>query len=683
MIRVSRSPPTALQHLKYSKKGLLALNPPQRAAAEQIHGPVLILAGAGTGKTRVITTRIAGMVYDDIPPGQILAVTFTNKAANEMRERVGTMIASELAERVTISTFHSLCVRILRTCIERLGYKKNFSIYTQSDQVGLLRRIIVRKIGKDESLDPKLANMLISQAKNTGKPISDQEDALINEVYRTYQRELKLLNAVDFDDLIILAVRGLAENPDIRREWQRRFRFIMVDEFQDTNHLQMDLLKLLVGEEKNICVVGDDDQSIYGWRGADITNILGFERFFPDPTVIKLEENYRSTNSILRLANSLIRHNLQRRDKTLWSGRGEGEKVRLVAMPDAETEADWVISEILERHRIGRRPYDDMAILFRMNSQSRVMEEKLRENEIPYKLIGGQSFFERREIKDILGYLYLFLNHDDDVSLLRVISTPPRGIGEGTITLATQFSIDHQMSVFTALNDFEFLGSLSGRAQKAIESFTSFIYRYSDVSHTSSANYAAMTEELIKEIGYAEFLKKNCKTSEEVDSRRKNVAELIESMHSHFEKSRRGLRGFLDSVALMQDREDAKNEAEGNGVSLITMHAAKGLEFPVCHIIGVEEGILPHSRSIEEGSRDEERRLLYVGITRAMEDLTITWCRSRNRYGDKMPCQPSSFFRELSKDELIETDHGTLAATPADEDFAADYFARMKQMLSS
>ncbi|MDP4583583.1 MAG: UvrD-helicase domain-containing protein [Verrucomicrobiales bacterium] len=669
--------------MNYTKKGLLALNPPQRAAAEQIHGPVLILAGAGTGKTRVITTRIAGMVYDGIPPEQILAVTFTNKAAAEMRERVGTMIDPEVAERVTISTFHSLCVRILRTCIERLGYKKSFSIYTQSDQVGLLRRIIVRKIGKDESLDPKLANMLISQAKNTGKPISDMEDSLISEVYRTYQRELKLLNAVDFDDLIILAVRGLQENADIRREWQRRFRYVMVDEFQDTNHLQMDLLKSLVGEEHNICVVGDDDQSIYGWRGADITNILGFEQFYPNPTVIKLEENYRSTNCILRLANSLIRHNLTRRDKTLWSGMGDGKKVRLVAMPDAETEAEWVIGELLDRHRIGRRPYDEMAILFRMNSQSRVMEEKLRENEIPYKLIGGQSFYERREIKDILAYLALFLNHDDDVSLLRVIAAPPRGIGEGTITLATQFSIDHQMSVFTALNDLEFLGCLTTRAQRAIGAFTTFIYRYSDIVHTKSANYAAMTEELIKEISYAEFLKKNCKTPEEVDSRRKNVSELIDGMHSHFEKSKRGLRGYLDSVALMQDREDAKNEAEGNGVSLITMHAAKGLEFPVCHIIGVEEGILPHSRSIEEGSRDEERRLLYVGITRAKEDLTITWCRSRKRYGDKMPCQPSSFFRELSKEELIETDHSTLAAAPVDEDYAADYFAKMKEMLSS
>ncbi|MEC5127301.1 UvrD-helicase domain-containing protein [Verrucomicrobiales bacterium BCK34] len=663
------------------KKGLLGLNEPQRAAAEHIYGPVLILAGAGTGKTRVVTTRIAGMIYNDIPPQQILAVTFTNKAANEMRERVGTMIPPEKVEQVTIATFHSLCVRILRTCIERLGYKKNFSIYTQSDQLGLLRRIIVRKLGKDENLDPKLANMMISTAKNTGTPVSDNEDSAISEVYRTYQKELKQLNAVDFDDLMILAVQGLAENPDIKKEWQRRFRFIMVDEFQDTNHLQMSLLRHLVGQESNVCVVGDDDQSIYGWRGADITNILEFERFFPNPKVIKLEENYRSTNTILRLANSVIRHNIDRREKTLWSSRGEGEKVRVISMPDAETEAEFVISEILERHRIDRRPYDDMAILFRMNAQSRIMEEHLRENEIPYKLIGGQSFYERREIKDILAYLSLFTNHDDDVSLLRVIATPPRGIGAGTITLATEFSIEHQMSIWDTLNDFEFLGRLSTRANRAIDAFTEFVVRYSDTAHTKSANYAKMTEALISEIGFVEFVKKNCKTPEEVDNRRKNIGELLEGMHSHVEKSKRGLKGFLDSVALMQDKE--KEDDGGQGVSLITMHAAKGLEFPVCFVVGVEEGVLPHSRSIEEGSRDEERRLLYVAITRAMEDLTISWCQSRKRYGDKMPCQPSSFFKEMSEEEIIRTDHETIEAAPVDEDFVADYLQQMKDMLSS
>ncbi|MBU6181106.1 MAG: ATP-binding domain-containing protein, partial [Verrucomicrobia bacterium] len=379
----------------------------------------------------------------------------------------------------------------------------------------------------------------------------------------------------------------------------------------------------------------------------------------------------------------LIRHNKHRREKTLWSGKGEGEKVRVVAMPDAETEADWVVGEILEKHRLRNRAFDDMAILFRMNTQSRVMEEKLRENQVPYKLIGGQSFYERREVKDVLAYLNLLLNHDDDISLLRVITTPPRGIGEGTVALATQFSIDHQISVHSAMNDLEFLGSLSTRGQKSLLAFIDFLNRYADIANTPTANYAEMTRELLREIDYDTFLRKNCKTEEEFDMRRRNVAELIDGMHSHREKSKRGLRGFLDSVALMQEREERKEEDKGTGVSLITMHAAKGLEFPVCYIIGVEEGILPHSRSIEEGSRDEERRLLYVGITRAMEDLTLTWCHSRKRYGDKMPCMPSSFFKELSREELHETSYESLASAPADEDFAADYFARMKAMLSS
>ncbi|MEM7697406.1 MAG: UvrD-helicase domain-containing protein [Verrucomicrobiota bacterium] len=662
-------------------KGFLGLNPPQREAAEHTEGPLLILAGAGTGKTRVVTTRIAGMLYNGIPAGQVLAVTFTNKAANEMRERVAAMVDEGMAEDVTICTFHSLCVRILRTCIERLGYKSSFTIYTQSDQIGLLKRIIVRKIGRDESLDPKLANMLISQAKNSGDPISDQEDALIAVVYEAYQRELKKLNAVDFDDLLILAVQGLEENPDIREIWQRKFRYIMVDEFQDTNHLQMQLLRNLVGAERNVCVVGDDDQSIYGWRGADITNILDFERFFPNPKVVKLEENYRSCNTILRLANSLIRHNTDRREKSLWSSKGEGEKTRIVAMPDAETEADFIIGELFEMHRIEGIRYEDMAIQFRMNSQSRLLEERLREAEIPYKLIGGQSFFERREVKDVLAYLNVILNHDDDVSLLRVISTPPRGIGEGTIAMATQFSIDHQLSVYAALNDAEFRGLLSSRARNAIERFIEFLNRYGDIAHTDSANYANMAEDLLKEIDYTEYLKKNCKSAEEVDMRRRNIAELIEAMHNHVAKRNSGLRRFLDSVALMQEKEDDKDQTEERGVSLITMHAAKGLEFKISYLVGVEEGVLPHSRSVEEGSKAEERRLFYVGITRAMDRLTITWCHSRRRWGELMPCQPSSFFKELSEDEIEKTDYDSLAAEPAEDSFATDYFDQMTKML--
>ncbi len=665
-------------------KGLLGLNPPQREAAETINGPVLILAGAGTGKTRVVTTRIAGMIHNDIPAHNILAVTFTNKAATEMRERVSTMIDQEAAGEVTICTFHSLCVRILRSSIERLGYKKNFSIYTQSDQLGLLKKIIVRTAGKDEKLEPKVANMLISEAKNRGEEPGDYEDALIRSVYHSYQKELKQMNAVDFDDLIILAVRCLEENPDIRQMWQRHFRYIMVDEFQDTNSLQMRLLRLLVGPEKNICVVGDDDQSIYGWRGADITNILDFERFFKNPKVVMLEENYRSTNTILRLANSLIRHNLDRRDKTLWSSKEDGHATKVISMPDAETEAEWIVNEIFDENRMHGRSYDDFAILFRMNAQSRIFEERFREQEIPYKVIGGQSFYERREVKDVLAYLNLFTNNDDDVSLLRIISSPPRGIGAGTIAAATQFSIDRKCSVYDALQDIEFLASLSNRAQNALGRFHEFVQRHSELAENHSLNFAEMTRGMLKEIDYDDYVKRNCKSPEEADMRRKNVSEFIEGMHFSYEKNnKRGLRGFLNGIALMQDREERGDEKEkGQGVSLISMHASKGLEFPVCFIVGVEEGTLPHSRSVEEGSRDEERRLLYVGITRAQENLTITWCHSRRKYGDPIPCMPSSFFKELDPDEIEKQDYKDLADAPVDDDYAADYFQRMKDLLS-
>ena len=665
------------------KPALAGLNPAQRQAAEQIDGPVLILAGAGTGKTRVITTRIAHMLERGIRPAEVLAVTFTNKAAKEMQERVAGMISRQAAREVTISTFHSLCVRILRTCIDKLGYKRNFAIYTASDQLGLIRKIIVRKAGKDEKLEPKMAQMLISQAKNKGTPISEYDDALIAEVYRAYQIELKQLNAVDFDDLLLLAVRALGQHPDARLHWQNRFRYLMVDEFQDTNHLQMDLLRLLVGSAQNVCVVGDDDQSIYGWRGAEISNILDFERFFPNPKVVKLEENYRSNNTILNLANSLIRHNKHRREKTLWSGKGKGDLVRIVAMPDAEAEAEMIVDDLAALKRTDQREWDAFAILFRMNTQSRLLEEQLRGRDIPYKVIGGQSFYERREIKDLLAYLMLFLNPDDDISLLRVISTPPRGIGQGTVAAATEFSIERKCSIYQALHDLEFLSRLSKKGRTALQRFGEFVERYRDSALTESANHAAMTEALIKEIDYYEYLKRTCKDTAESDNRRRNVSEMIDGMYQHVSRSKPGgLQSYLDGVALMQDREEDDKE-DGWGVSLITMHAAKGLEFPVCYIVGVEEGILPHSRSVEEGSRDEERRLLYVGITRAMEQLTLTWCHSRKRYGDRMPCLASSFFKEFDGQFVQHMSYDELTGEPATADVAEDYFAQMRALLES
>lgn len=665
---------------------ITSLNPAQREAATHVEGPLLILAGAGTGKTRVVTTRIAYLLSQGIPASVVLAVTFTNKAASEMRERVAGMITKQQAKEVTVSTFHSLCVRVLRNSIQKLGYKRNFTIYTQSDQMGLLKRIIVRKAGRDEDLDAKDAQMRISSAKNKGDPIAEDDDSLIADVYRAYQQELKQLNAVDFDDLMLLAVRVLEDYQEVRESWRRSFRFIMVDEFQDTNSLQMRLLRTLVGPEKNVCVVGDDDQSIYGWRGAEISNILDFERFFSGPKVVKLEENYRSVNCVLNLANSLIRHNLDRREKTLWSSKDDGVVARVISMPDADIEADTVVTEIVDCHRMEGRRYDEFAILFRTNTQSRIFEETLRKKDVPYKLIGGQSFFERREVKDLLAYLSLLLNHEDDISLLRVINNPSRGIGNGVIALAMDFSMERECSIFSVLRHTDFISQLSTRQKNAIERFVAFVLEYSEIAEDSEANYAQMTERLVGEIEFIKCIRRQCKDGQEALNREQNIQELIQGMHDRIEKGgtgkKRGLRAYLDSVALMQDREDKKDDEEGFGVSLITMHAAKGLEFPVVYIVGVEEGILPHQRSIAEGSRDEERRLLYVGITRAMEDLTITWCHSRKRWGQKLPCQQSSFFKEFDSDFCQYLTFDDLAAQPATEDIAKDYFARMKEMLS-
>ena len=664
---------------------LSGLNPAQSTAVQQMNGPVLILAGAGTGKTRVITARIAYMLSKGVHPDDILAVTFTNKAAQEMRERVEAAVPKQAAKAVTISTFHSLCVRILRERITCLGYKNNFTIYDQSDQTGLLRRIIVRKAADDEKLEPKLAQNLISSAKNRGALVSEQNDSLIAEVYRAYQAELKQLNAVDFDDLLVLAVKVLKESGEARESWRRRFQFMMVDEFQDTNALQMELVGLMVNPEaNNICVVGDDDQSIYGFRGAEISNILDFERFFPNPKVIKLEENYRSTNIILKLANSLIKNNVGRREKTLWSSRGEGELPKLVGMPDEETEAEALVDEILEQRQKKKRNWEDFAILFRMNTQSRLFEQALRKQDIPYRILGGQSFFEKREVKDVLAYLSLFLNSNDDVSLLRVINHPPRGIGNTTIATATEFSIQKNCSIFAVLQNKEYLGNLSSRARTAVRAFRDQVEGYAELASRETLDYAAMTSELLNEIGFIEYVRRNCRSPEEAAAREQTVHDLLESIHLHRQQSAAsgGLQDFMDSVALRQENEERDDGEKGWGVSLITMHAAKGLEFPVVYVSGLEQGVLPHLRSLEEGGIDEERRILYVAITRAMEQLTMTWCYTRTRWGQKQGGQLSSFVDEFDDELFEEVDYEELASEPASEKEVEEYFDQIRQMLS-
>ncbi len=494
---------------------------------------------------------------------------------------------------------------------------------------------------------------------------------------------MQILNAVDFDDLLILAERVLREYEHVREQWQGRFRYLMVDEFQDTNRLQMELVKHLAGKEKNVCVVGDDDQSIYSWRGAEISNILDFEKAFPNPLVVKLEQNYRSTNRILNTANGLIRHNRERREKMLWSDNRGNEPVRLIARPGEEEEADQVIAEILERHTAAAVPWEDFAVLFRMNTQSRPLEAALRRFEIPYRVIGGQSFFDRREVKDLLGYLNVFLNPGDDVNLLRIINNPPRGIGNATIALALEFSAARKEGVFEALVDSNFTVQLSTRARSAVEAFVALIEEGHEMAASRTANYGAYAEEFVERIGYFDAVKRSCKTPEEGETRVENVRELLRAMHQHRTRSSEGLRGFLDEVSLQRDKdEEDENDLGKKGVCLITLHAAKGLEFPSVYLVGLEEGILPHSRSVDEGSRDEERRLLYVGITRAKERLTLSYCDSRVRWGERLPCRPSSFIEELDEEHLEIVDYVDLVSAPVDEEVAESFFGRMKEMLS-
>ena len=665
---------------------LFDLNEPQRHAATTIDGPLLILAGAGTGKTRVITMRIAYMLAQKIDPNSILAVTFTNKAAKEMRERLAAMVDSDVAKKVTLSTFHALCVRILRIDIEKLGYKKNFTIYDEGDQSGLIKKIITKTAAVGEKLEPNLAKSLISKAKNNGWNAPQDEKTLLGSVFARYQVQLKQLNAVDFDDLLLLTVKLLAEHPDVRERWRKRFRYIMVDEFQDTNRLQLEMVSYLAknddGIPPNVAVVGDDDQSIYGWRGAEVSNILEFEQHFPNPTIVKLEENYRSTNAILNTANALIKNNPRRRPKKLWSGRGEGEKIRLVQAPDDRQEAEFIANEIAARQMNDSMPFESFAVLFRMNAQSRLLEEAFRERQIPYKIVGGKSFFDRREVKDVLAYAACALNADDDVSLLRIINTPPRGISTTTVERALELSIRQKCSLFRALQLPELRRMVIPRAASAIAEFAAQLDHWETKLNEPLVDQVAIFRSIIEESGYYEDLRRSCKTADEGLKRESGVRDVIEGFDRFNETSSGGLRGYLDAMALRQENEeDEKDKEQGTGVMLITLHASKGLEFPHCYLVGLEEGILPHDRSKVEGTLDEERRLLYVGITRAQKTLTMTYCFNRFRYGGTVPCNPSSFIKELDPELIERIDLKKMLNTPLEETTAKSRFAAMRAAL--
>jgi superfamily I DNA/RNA helicase len=656
-----------------------SLNPAQRQAVAALDGPVMILAGAGTGKTRTVTCRIAHMLEKKVPASEILAVTFTNKAASEMRERIGGMVSKKAASEMTVCTFHSLCVRLLRGGIDKLGYKKNFSICSYSDQIGLMKQLLVRKGGTDEKVKPDTVLGAISKAKNMGIDPAGLDDDYFANLAVAYQNELRAQNAVDFDDLLLLAEKVLREHADVRDVFRDRFRRVTVDEFQDTNSLQMRLLQQLVGKPYHVCVVGDDDQSIYGWRGAEVANILEFEKFFPNPKIIRLEENYRSTHAVLHTANSLIKHNHGRREKILRSTRKGGDPVRIVAMPGDDEEAEFIAEEIMAGKSAVGRTWEDFAVLFRTNGQSRKLELALRERKIPYRMVGAQSFYDRREVRDVLAYAQLLVSPDADVPLLRILNAPNRGIGQSTAVLATDWSRDHHESVWQALCDPNFTYSIAAKTRHATESFVALIASAKNRIDLKHDNPADVLHGLIKEIEYLPWIERGCKTDNERQQRGEGIQMVIDSLRAHCSKGKK-LQSFLDDSALASDREDEDLESK-QGATLITLHASKGLEFPIVFLVGLEEGVLPHTRSIAEGTKDEERRLLYVGITRAQDNLTLTYCSTRIKYGQQTGCQPSSFIGELDDEFIDHTTYDDILGAEPSSDELSNFFGNLKGMM--
>lgn len=655
-----------------------SLNKAQFEAVRALHGPVLILAGAGTGKTRTVTCRISALIENGIKAENILAVTFTNKSANEMRERVVGMIGKKKGKDTTVSTFHSLCLKILRRDIESVGYGKNFAILAGGDQTGLIRQLIVKKGGAKCALKPMDVMSEISKAKNAERSLDSIADELIASIAIAYHNELRAQNAIDFDDLLLLAEKVLREHEHIRDHWRNQFSHITVDEFQDTNSLQMRLLKQLVGPHHNICVVGDDDQSIYGWRGAEVANILQFERHYPNPVVIRLEENYRSTEAILTTANSLIRNNTGRREKQLRPTISGGDPVRLVAMPGEDEEAEWVTEEILGQKKNDTH-WEDFAILFRTNSQTRKVEVALRERKIPYRMVGAQSFYDRREVRDLLAYVQLLVNPEIDIPLLRILNTPPRGIGQNTAIAAVEHAREHQQSLWKTLIDPRFCALLSSRALNAINQFIALIEN-AQRDITDGTNPGVVIDRLMREIEFIEWLMRQCKTDNEKDQRREAIGQALSDITTAT-KSGQTLAQFLDRTTLDSEKEDTDLEKK-TGVTLITLHAAKGLEFPVVYLVGLEEGILPHKRSIEEGTRDEERRLLYVGITRAKKNLNLSYCAFRTKWGEQTHCEMSSFLKELDPEWLSVESYDDLMNQPASDDDLSSFFNSMDDFLS-
>ena len=635
------------------------LNPAQREAVEQTEGPILILAGAGSGKTRVLTTRIGYLMeVKKVKAENILAITFTNKAANEMRERVDETLKDEDTSAMWITTFHSCCVRILRKAINKIGYNRSFVIYDSADQITLIKDCMRELNYSEKAIEPKTVISIISNAKD--KLISpkqfreihkgDFSKTKIADIYALYQDRLKRNSALDFDDLIAKTVELFREHEDVLEFYRNRFRYIMVDEYQDTSRAQYELIKMLAKGHQNICVVGDDDQSIYGWRGADIRNILEFEKDYDNVHVIKLEQNYRSTQIILDAANLLIQNNIERKRKKLWSEKKEGELIKIQLAEDEVNEAEFIANTIATMVRAEEREYRDFAVLYRANAQARPIEDALNRSQIPYNIYGGTKFYERKEIKDMVAYLRVIQNPQDDISLKRIINVPRRGIGLRTIEKIEDRASLKEESLYSVLIDIDGNSDISRKAKASINSFVDMMSTFRSLKEIYPAS--KMIEKVMDITGYVDELEKD--KSEESQDRIENLKEFI-SVAMEFESKNEdtSLESFLTNVALTSEPSDEEEHADR--VSLMTIHSAKGLEFPVVFLSGMEEKLFPIARAIasmQDTQIEEERRLCYVGITRAKEELFMTMTNKRTLYGRTNHSVASRFIEELPEDRV-------------------------------
>jgi DNA helicase-2/ATP-dependent DNA helicase PcrA len=637
------------------EQAVQSLNPPQREAVQATDGPLLIMAGAGSGKTRVLTHRIAYLIEKKrVAPWSILAITFTNKAAREMSDRVGSLVGPS-GRDIWVSTFHSMCVRILRKDIERIGYSSNFTILDSSDQLSVIRNCMKDLKIDTKKVEPKAVQATISSAKNElisvkryGEKAGDYYEEIVEKVYSMYQKRLKGNNSLDFDDLIMKTIELFKEMPEVLEFYQNKFRYIHVDEYQDTNRAQYMLCRMLADKHHNICVVGDSDQSIYRWRGADITNILNFEGDYPEAKTIMLEQNYRSTSNILDAANAVIALNSGRKPKNLWTSQGPGDPIRLYQADSEHDEGYFVTGEIIRNKSRGRK-FGDHAILYRTNAQSRVIEETLIKSDIPYQIVGGIKFYDRKEIKDLLAYLRLISNPDDDISLTRIINVPKRGIGDTTVGKLEEEAARRGVSIYRVLSDLGDL-DINSRTRSLLADFFELVYNL-----TAMVDYLTVTELTEKVLELSQYkLELQRENTLESKARIENIDEFLSVTQDFEERNEdKSLVSFLTDLALIADIDSMGKDEEEKGqpedaVVLMTMHSAKGLEFPIVFIIGMEETVFPHSRALTDNEElEEERRLAYVGITRAEEKLYLTCARMRTLFGRTNMNMPSRFLQEI------------------------------------